>query len=316
MFIAGLKEVLEASLGTQEILDGKFVFGFVAQDPFAVIHFEEGPVAGLHCQAADLHDFAGLIAPAAGAGRHHIEESRPFGIDCFRRLAVQIFEVLCERGLGRIRHMVLGDNGGQVLAVLDLAVRTFAGGRRRRVRKHRSRRRTLNAGVHVGTIIIAHIDHIVSAFHGAGQRLEADIIGSAVSAEGDEFKILIFRQPPSLAEGFIGGLHAAQGRARVLEGVVDIAVLPGGIGVHVGGDLKAARGVADDSPVSLVQGAQHGADADGGSASGTHPVPGRQALRPPQHGPEAEILLLDCCRCIYIAHSSRRFLKKIIRCAG
>ena len=50
VFIAGLKEVLEASLGTQEILDGKFVFGFVAQDPFAVIHFEEGPVAGLHCQ--------------------------------------------------------------------------------------------------------------------------------------------------------------------------------------------------------------------------------------------------------------------------
>ncbi len=38
MLIAGFEEVLEASLGAQEILDGKFVFGFVAQAPFAVVH--------------------------------------------------------------------------------------------------------------------------------------------------------------------------------------------------------------------------------------------------------------------------------------
>jgi hypothetical protein len=232
VFIAGLKEVLEASLGTQEILDGKFVFGFVAQDPFAVIHFEEGPVAGLHCQAADLHDFAGLIAPAAGAGRHHIEESRPFGIDCFRRLAVQIFEVLCERGLGRIRHMVLGDNGGQVLAVLDLAVRTFACRCCRRVRKHGCRRRALNAGVHIGTIIITHIDHIMSTFHGTGKRLETNIIGSAVSAEGYELKVCILRKLPSFLKSPVCRLYSRQGRSGILKGIVYVTVLPGRVGIH------------------------------------------------------------------------------------
>ena len=36
MLIAGFEEVFESSLGAQEILDGKFVFGFVAQTPFAV----------------------------------------------------------------------------------------------------------------------------------------------------------------------------------------------------------------------------------------------------------------------------------------
>ena len=45
MLVAGLEEVLEASLGAQEVLDGKFVFGFVAQAPFAVIHFKERPIS-------------------------------------------------------------------------------------------------------------------------------------------------------------------------------------------------------------------------------------------------------------------------------
>ena len=204
--------------------------------------------------------------------------------------------------------MVLCDNGGQILAVLDLAVRTLAGRRCRRVRKHGCCRRALNAGVHVGTIIITHIDHVVSAFHGTRQGLEADIIGTAVSAESDELEIFIFRQSPSLAERLVGSLHAAQGRAGVFKGVVDITVLPGCIGIHVRGYLKAACRVADDRAVTLVQGPQHSPHADGGSAPGAHPVPGGQALRPLQHSPEAEILLLDCRCCIYIAHGYCRFL--------
>ena len=46
---------------------------------------------------------------------------------------------------------------------------------------------TLDTGVHVSFVIVADIDHVVVTFHGAGKGLESDIIGTAISAEGDEF---------------------------------------------------------------------------------------------------------------------------------
>jgi hypothetical protein len=51
-----------------------------------------------------------------------------------------------------------------------------------------------------------------------------------------------------------------------------------------------------------MEGAQHSAHTDGSSAAGAHAVAGSQSLRPLQHGFEAEILLIDLCCIIYIAH--------------
>ncbi len=45
---------------------------------------------------------------------------------------------------------------------------------------------TLDAGVHVSLVIVAHIHHVMAALHGAGQGLESDVVGAAVAAEGDE----------------------------------------------------------------------------------------------------------------------------------
>ena len=267
-----------------------------------MVDFEEWPVAGLHCQTTDFHDLAGLVAPAAGAGGHHVEKGGALGINGFGSLSVQVFEVFCQGCLGCVRHVVLSDDGGEIFAVLDLSAGAFAGRCRRCVREHGSGRRALDSGIHVGAVVITYVDHVVSALHGAGQRLKTNVIGSAVPAEGDELEILFFRKSSSLAECPVSCLHAAQGRSRIFKGIVNVAVLPGGVRVHIGGDFQAARGVADDGPVFRMKGAQHGAHTDGSSAAGAHAVAGSQTLRPLQHGFEAEILLIDRCCIIYIAH--------------
>ena len=136
VLISGLEEVLEAPLGTEEVLNGEFVFGPVAQNPLAVVDFEEWPVAGLHCQTTDFHDLAGLVAPAAGAGGHHVEKGGALGINGFGSLSVQVFEVFCQGCLGCVRHVVLSDDGGEIFAVLDLSAGAFAGRCRRCVREH------------------------------------------------------------------------------------------------------------------------------------------------------------------------------------
>lgn len=69
----------------------------------------------------------------------------------------------------------------------------------------------------------------MAALHGARQRLEANIIGAAVAAEGDELigavDLALLLQRP------VSGLHARAGGGGILEGVVDEAVLPGGVGI-------------------------------------------------------------------------------------
>ncbi len=59
----------------------------------------------------------------------------------------------------------------------------------------RRRGGALNAGIHVGFVIIAHVHHVVAPLHGAGEGLEANIIGAAITAEGDELPRLIQLAP-------------------------------------------------------------------------------------------------------------------------
>ena len=79
-------------------------------------------------------------------------------------------------------------------------------------------------------LVIADIDQIVTALHGAGQRLETDVVGSAVTAEGDEL-VGVVNAPP-LFQCMIGCLHTGKGSSGTGECIVDITVLIRGIGIH------------------------------------------------------------------------------------
>ena len=134
----------------------------------------------------------------------------------------------------------------------------------------------LDARVHIRLVVVADVHHVVAPLHGAGEALKADVVGAAVAAEGDEFIAVVQLAP--LFHGLVGGLHPGEGGGGVGEGVVDEAVLPGSVGVHEGGYLQAAGGGADNGLVLRLQCPQHGADGDGGAASGAHPVSGGEAV--------------------------------------
>ncbi len=71
----------------------------------------------------------------------------------------------------------------------------------------------LRAGVHVAFVVQAHVDHVLVAFGGAGQRLETDVVGAAV-ARHDQHVDVVLALPPQCPldpgrrrrAGFQGGL--------------------------------------------------------------------------------------------------------------
>ena len=133
---------------------------------------------------------------------------------------------------------------------------------------HRRRAGALEAGVHVGAVVVADVEHLVAALHGARERLQADVVGAAVAAEGDELDVLV--DLALLLEGAEGGLDAAERGGGVLEGGVDEAALPRGVRVDRGRHLEAAGGGAHDDRVGGAH--EHLPDDDGRAAAGAHAV--------------------------------------------
>ena len=54
-FISGLEEMLESLLWLQELFNRKLLLRLVAQHPLSVNDLIQRPVAGIHCQLADVH---------------------------------------------------------------------------------------------------------------------------------------------------------------------------------------------------------------------------------------------------------------------
>ena len=152
-----------------------------------------------------------------------------------------------------------------------------AGRRGGRARKARRRGRALDAGVHVRLVVVAEIYHVVAALHRAGERLEADVVGAAVAADGEELVGIV---DLALAlEDIVSRLDAAAGRRRILEGRMDVAVLPCGVRIQEGGNLEAAGRVADDRLVALVERAHHAAADQTCAAACAQTVAADETLR-------------------------------------
>ena len=139
-------------------------------------------------------------------------------------------------GLGHVGDVVRDHDLGQVLAVLLLALLDRTRGRGRGVGAQGRRARTLDPGVHVCLVVVADVEHVVTAFHRSGQGLQTDVVGATVTAEGDEVHVVPFdRQIAVFLERAEGSLHAADRGGAVFEGSVDERGFPGRVGED-GGD--------------------------------------------------------------------------------
>jgi hypothetical protein len=124
----------------------------------------------------------------------------------------------------------------------------------------------LDAGIHIGLIVVADIEHIVSALQHPRQGLEADVEGPAVAAEGDHLGVAPL--------GLEGRLHPRRNGAGILEQGVQPGHTPGGLRPGGGEDLQAAGGVGHHH--IRTGGLQDQARGERRPAAGTGPMPGIQ----------------------------------------
>ena len=136
----------------------------------------------------------------------------PFALSAFWTLRHEVGRV-GRRGLGDVRRVMRDDDRRQVLAVLLLARIDLAGRRGRGVGALRRGAGTLDAGVHVRFVVVADVEHLVPALEGAGERLQANVVGAAVAAERDEADLAV-RDLAALAERTVRGLDAAHRGGR------------------------------------------------------------------------------------------------------
>ena len=124
--------------------------------------------------------------------------------------------------------------------------RTLPAGRRRRVRAAWRRTGPLDAGVHVGFVIEADIDELVSALQSARDELEADVVAGTIAADGDKGDLLVLGDLAATLEGLVGCLCARDRRGRVLECAVNPGHAPRAVGVDCRRYFHAARCVRYD----------------------------------------------------------------------
>ena len=86
-------------------------------------------------------------------------------------------------------------------------------------------RGALDAGIHVSFIIEADVSEIMASFHGAGKRLKADISRAAVTADGNNFRIIRHFYTFAL-EGFISGFHTGGYGGGIFKKRMDPGYLP------------------------------------------------------------------------------------------
>ncbi len=199
----------------------------------------------------------------------------PVNVQALLKLGGQVVPV-ADRGLGGVLDVMGQGDVGEILAALHLAGDDFAGGGCGGGCAVGSGAGALDAGVHIGAVVVTDVHDVMAPLEGAGQRLQADVVRAAVPAERHEFQFAVRGNLALLLQRLVHRLDAADRRRGVFERAVDERLQPGGVRVDRGGDLEAARGAGDHDVVirHLVQ--QLG--NDGNAASGAQPVTRREAI--------------------------------------
>ena len=132
-------------------------------------------------------------------------------------------------------------DGGKILALLGLALLLLTNLRRSCPCTLRGCRRTLNARVHVCAVVVADIHDIVTTLHGARQRLQTNVVGATVAAEGNELDLLVSRDLACTLKALVGCLNARNSCARICKCIVNERNVPRVVGIDGSRHFQAAR---------------------------------------------------------------------------
>ena len=116
----------------------------------------------------------------------------------------------------------------------------------------------------------------MSAFHRTGQGLETDIIGTAVTAEGDELEVILHLA--LFLEDIVSSFYTAAGSGSIFKCTMDVAVCICGIRIQEGRNLQTAGCIGDNSLILRLQCTQYTANRNTGAAAGTQTVTADKTL--------------------------------------
>ena len=132
-------------------------------------------------------------------------------------------------GGGGVGHVMRHHDLHQILVVHGLARgRRGGGGRKRRGAA------ALNAGIHIGLVVIADIEDVLVALHRAAERLQADIHGAAVTGDHNHLGVIVALVPEAVG-------NAGGDRSGVFEIALNTGHRDGGLGTRAG-ELRRASG--------------------------------------------------------------------------
>ena len=133
-------------------------------------------------------------APAQRAGHEDVQVARAADLHRALDLVLEVAQVGDRRGRD-VRDLVRHRDQRRALALAeDVAGLVADRLRGRRARRRRRRARALHAGVHVGLVVVADVEHVVVALEHPRQAGEADVDRAAVAALADHAHV---RRGPS-----------------------------------------------------------------------------------------------------------------------
>ena len=243
-----------------------------------MVYLKKWPVAGFYGKFTDVHDICCVVTPATWAWCHYIQKTCVFCVDGFFGFTMQIFKIRCHCCLCNISNVMVSNDACQVFAVLHFTYGLLANRRCRCICIHRCCRRTLDTGVHIGTIVIADINHVMSTLHRTGQGLETDVVSSAVSTKCNKFKCFVFRQSAAFFQGTVSSLNTTQCGTCIFKCIMYVTVLPCGVWIHKRRNFQTSGRITNDCVVSLMQSTKYGTYSDCCTTAGTHTMSRSQSL--------------------------------------
>ena len=249
--LLGRKKMGKTPLRFQIILHGNPPADLLAAGDNAVLGLEQRKQPALDREPRQPDRVVGGRAPAERTRHMNMQIARAMNAHRLDYLVLEVVQI-GDRGGGDIGDAVSDGDLGHALAGAENIARLRTHGRRRGgARRRRRRRGTLYAGVHIGFVIVADIEHVIVALEHAGQAAEADVGGAAIAA---------LRNCAHLGPAFHahGGGNAGRDRGGIAEQRMQPWSLPRGFRIGRGEHFQAAGGVNGDQIV--VGGAHRGVD--------------------------------------------------------
>ena len=195
----------EASLGF-EVFFHRPQFRNLNGDAIAAVdHLIERKDAGFHRQAADPDGLVGRHAPPGGADREDVDVGRTRCAGRFLHLFHQV-EGIAGTGRGHIGDVVSDGDFGHVLFPGDLPGDLLAGRRGGGAGAEGGGRGALDAGVHIGFVVVTDVYEVVAPLEGARKGLKADVGGGAVAAHAEKDRAPIL-DAPFARQGLVSRLN-------------------------------------------------------------------------------------------------------------